>query len=119
MVSISIGAIRRFIFNFFTNQNFSRHRKAELLRKWIALVLQVKFRFMGCLAKANALILGNRVVVIIIVNSIRFYETAICREILSKYFFASIFVNFSVAHQNTFRKVLESSQKYTHGEVLC
>ena len=44
---------------FFANQNFSRHRKAELLRKWIALVLQVKFRFMGCLVKANALVLGN------------------------------------------------------------
>ena len=56
---VSVGAIRRFIFNFFANQNFSRHRKAELLRKWIALVLQVKFRFMGCLVKANALVLGN------------------------------------------------------------
>ena len=56
---VSVGTIRRFIFNFFANQNFSRHRKAELLRKWIALVLQVKFRFMGCLVKANALVLGN------------------------------------------------------------
>ena len=55
----SFGAIHRFIFNFFANQNFSRHRKTELLRKWIALVLQVKFRFMGCLVKANALVLGN------------------------------------------------------------
>ena len=57
---VSVGAIRRFIFNFFANQNFSRHRKAELLRKWITLVLQVKFRFMGCLVKANALVFGNR-----------------------------------------------------------
>ena len=56
----------------------------------------------------------HSVVVIITVNSISFYETAICREIFSKYFFASIFVNFQkilAAHQNTFRKVLESSQK--------
>ena len=56
---VSVGAIGRFIFNFLANQNFSRHRKAELLRKWIALVLQVKFRFMGYLTKANALVLGN------------------------------------------------------------
>ena len=56
----------------------------------------------------------HSVLVIITVNSISFYETAICREIFSKYFFASIFVNFQkilAAHQNTFRKVLESSQK--------
>ena len=60
----------------------------------------------------------HTVVFIITVNGIRFYEAAI----FSKYFFASIFVNFQkilAAHQNTFRKVLESSQKYTRGEVLC
>ena len=56
---VSVGAIRRFIFSFIANQNFSRDRKAVLLRKWIALILQVKFRFMGCLVKANALVLGN------------------------------------------------------------
>ena len=56
---VSVAAIRRFIFNFLADQKFSQHRKAELLRKWIALVLQVKFRFMGCLVKANALVLGN------------------------------------------------------------
>ena len=76
---------------------------------------------MGCLVKANALVLENTVIIIITVNSISFYETAIYREIFSKYFFASIFVNFQKileAHQNTFRKVLETSQKYTRGEVL-
>ena len=57
---VSVWVVRRFIFSFFANQIFSRHRKAELLRKWIALVLQVKFRFMGCLVKVNALALGNR-----------------------------------------------------------
>ena len=62
---VSVGAMHRFIFNFFANQNFSRHRKAELLRKWIALVLQAKFRFMGCLVKANPLVLGNSVVIIV------------------------------------------------------
>ena len=56
---VSVGAICRFIINFFANQIFSRHRKTELLRKWIALVLQAKFRFMGCLVKASALVLGN------------------------------------------------------------
>ena len=56
---VSVEAIGRFIFNFCVNQTFSRHRKAKLLRKWIALVSQAKFRFMGCLVKANALVLGN------------------------------------------------------------
>ena len=42
---------------FFANQNFSPDRKAKLIPKWIALVLQVKCRFMDCLVKANALIL--------------------------------------------------------------
>ena len=45
---------------FFANQNFSGHRKAELLCKWIVLVLQVKFRFRGCQVKVNTLMLGNR-----------------------------------------------------------
>ena len=56
---VSVGAIRRSIFSFFGNQNFSRDRKAELLCKWVALVLQVKIRFMGCLVKVNALVPGN------------------------------------------------------------
>ena len=56
---VSVGATRRFIFNYFANQNFSRHRKAKPLRKWIALGLQVKLRFMGCRVNANALVLGN------------------------------------------------------------
>ena len=51
------------------------------------------FRFMGCRVKANTLVIGNSVVVIITVNSISFYETAICREIFSTYFFISIFMN--------------------------
>ena len=56
---VSVGAIRRFIFSFFANQNFSLDKKAVLLRKWIALILQVKFRFMGCLVKTNAQVRGN------------------------------------------------------------
>ena len=36
---VSVGAICRFFFSFFVNQNFSRDREAELLRKWIGLVL--------------------------------------------------------------------------------
>ena len=71
----------RFIFNFFANQIFSQHRKTELQRKWIALVLQVKFRFTFCLVKANALVLEetDSIVLIITVNNISFYETATCR----------------------------------------
>ena len=57
---VFVGAIHRFIFSILPNQNFSRDRKAELLRKRIPLVLQLKFRFMGCLVKANALVSGNR-----------------------------------------------------------
>ena len=34
-------------------------RSSELRRKWIAQVLQVKLRFMGCLVKANALVIEN------------------------------------------------------------
>ena len=30
---VSIGAMRRFIFSFFANQNFSQYRKTKLLRK--------------------------------------------------------------------------------------
>ena len=56
---LSVGVIRRFIFSFIANQNFSRDRKVELLCKSIALVLQMKFHFMGCLVKANALVSGN------------------------------------------------------------
>ena len=46
-------------FFFFFFFYVSRHRKAELLRKWIPLVLQGKFRLIGCLVKANALVLEN------------------------------------------------------------
>ena len=55
-----VGAILRFIFSFFANQNISRDRKVELLSKWITLVLQVKISFMGGLVKANALVSENR-----------------------------------------------------------
>ena len=91
---VSVGGIRRFIFISFANKNFSRPRKAELLRKWIALVLQVNL-FHGLPSKSKHPSISKvSVVVIITTNSISFYETAICREIFSKYFFASIFVNF-------------------------
>ena len=121
----SFGAIHRFIFNFFANQNFSRHRKTELLRSMqmdrSSASSETSFHGLPSKSKLPS-IRKHSVVVIITVNSISFYETAICREIFSKYFFASIFVNFQkilAAHQNTFRKVLETSQKYTRGEVLC
>ena len=82
-----------------------------------------KISFHGLPSKSKHPSIGKHsVVVIIAVDTISFYETAICREIFSKYIFASIFVNFKkilAAHQNRFRKVLESSQKYTRGEVLC
>ena len=99
---VSVGTGRRFIFCFvFANQNFSLDRKAVLLRKWITLILQVKFRFMGFLVKANAIVSGSKYsVVIITVNSIVF---AICRKIFSKHFLASIL--------RTFRKFLQRIKK--------
>ena len=93
---LSVEAIRRFTFSFFANQNFSRDRKAELLCKSIALVLQVKFRFMGCLVKAKcpsirkqiASSLSSQLMVSL------FLRNSHRREIFSKHVFASIFVNF-------------------------
>ena len=85
-------AIRRFIFNFLANQNISRHTKAKLLRKWIALVLQEKIHGLPSKSKCPS-DRKHSVAVIIAVSSISFYETAICREIFSKYFFVSILVN--------------------------
>ena len=118
----SFGAIHRFIFNFFANQNFSRDRKATLLRKWIALVLQVKFRFMGCLVKANALVLGNIALslssqLIVLV----FTKQPSAERYLANFFrqyFCELLENSSSASKYV-SKVLESSQKYTRGEVLC
>ena len=56
---VSVGAIRRFIFNFFANQNFSRHRKGRPATQMDHSVLQVKVCFMGYLVKANTLVLGH------------------------------------------------------------
>ena len=81
-----------------------------------------KISFYGQLSKSRCpSIRKHSVVVIITVNSISFYETAICREIFRKYLFASIFVNFQkslTVHQNTFQKILKTSQKLTRGKVL-
>ena len=68
------------------------HTKVKLLRKWIALVLQEKIHGLPSKSKCPS-DRKHSVVVIIAVNSISFYETAICREILSKCFFVSVFVN--------------------------
>ena len=64
----------------------------------------------------------HSVVVIITVNSISFYKTAISREIFSKYFFASFFCELlenSNSASKYVRKVLESSQKKIRAEILC
>ena len=107
---VSVGAIRRFIFNFFANQNFSRHRKAELLRKWIALVLQVKFRFMGCLVKANALVLGN----IALSLSSQLIVLVFTKQPSAERYLANIF---SPVFLWTFRKLLQRIKK-TFWKVL-
>ena len=57
---LSVREIRRFIFRFFANINFSEDRKSKLLCKSIALVSQVKVHFMGGQVEANAVLSGNR-----------------------------------------------------------
>ena len=100
---VSVGEISRFIFIFFANQNFSRNRKALQLRKWIALVLQVKFRFMGCLVTVNALVSGtDSIVVIIRVNIIVFTKQPSAERYLANIFspvFLPTFRKFLVTHQ--------------------
>ena len=50
----------KLILDFFANENFSRAGFSnQHMDSVIAPVLQVKFRFMGCLVKANALVSGN------------------------------------------------------------
>ena len=118
---VSVGAIRRFIFNLFANQNLSRHKKAEVLPKWIVQVLRVKFRFMGCLVKTNVLVLGN------IALSLSSQLTVFTKKPSAERYLVNIFSpEFSpeftrtlTAHQNTLRKILETSQEFTRGKVLC
>ena len=102
---------------FFCKSKLQSTQKGRAAMQMHRAVLQVKFRFMS----KRPTIRKHSVVVTIAVNSISFFETAICREIFSKYLFASIanFQKVLAAHQNTFLKVLQTSQKYTRGEVLC
>ena len=112
---VSVGTVRRFIFCFvFANQNFSLGRKAVLLRKWIALILQVKFRFIGFLVKANALVSGNKYsVVIITVSSIVFAKQPSAERYLANIFspvFCELLENSCSALKNRF---LETFRKFT------
>ena len=99
---VSVGAIRRFIFSFFANQNFSRDRKAVLLRKWIALILQVKFRFMDCLVKTNALVPGN------IASSLSLQLIVLSKQPSAERYLENIF---SPVFLWTFRKFLQRIKK--------
>ena len=78
----------------FASQNLCLDRKAALPRKWVALILQVKFRFMGCLPSKSKRPSIRKQTESSLSLQYCFYETAICREIFSKHFLASIFVNF-------------------------
>ena len=99
----------------FANQNFSRHRKAMLLRKWVALILQVKFRFMGCLVKVSALLSGDSIIVLITVNSIIVStKQPSAEKYLTNIFFVIIFVNFQkilVVHQRNILKFFRNLTK--------
>ena len=70
---------------FFWKSKLSRHRKAKLLRKWIALVLQVKLR---CLVKANALVLGN----IALLLSLQIIVLVFTKEPSAERYLANIFL---------------------------
>ena len=102
--------IRNFIFSFFANQNFSWDRKDELLHKWIALILQVKFHFMGCLIKVNALCQEtDSIVIIITVNTIIVFMKQPTAERHLANIFSQVFLWF-------FRKFLQCIKKRKHSE---
>ena len=82
------GAIRRFIFRFFPNQNFSRNREAKLLRKRIALILQVKFEKRPWYQETDSM------VVIITVSIIVFTKQPSTERYLANLIFTNNFVNF-------------------------
>ena len=109
---VSVGAICRFIFNFFAIQNFSRHRRAKLLRKWIALVLQVKLRFMGCLVKANALVLGN-MTLSLSSQQYQFLRNSYLHRDIQQIFFRQYFCELLENSSSASRYVPKSFRKFT------
>ena len=88
-----VGAIRRFIFRFSPNQNFSRDREAKLLRKRIALVLQAKFEKRPWYQETDSM------VVIIIVSIIVFTKQPSTERYLANLIFTNNFVNFQKVHK--------------------
>ena len=81
---------------FFANQDFSlveiKGRAATQMHRSNT---SSEISFHGLPNKSKLPSIKKQIVVIITVNIIiAFYETVICREIFSKHFFASIFVNF-------------------------
>ena len=79
-----------------------------LLRKWIALVLQVTFRFMGCLVQANTLVSGiDSIVVIMTVNSIiAFTKQSSAERYLA--FFRQYFYEFSENSRSGSKEISEN-----------
>ena len=108
---VSVGAIRRFIFSFFVNQNFSQDRKAELLRKWIGLVLHglpIKSK-RPSLRKQIASSLSSQLIVLLF-----FTKQSIAERYLENIFlpvFLWTFWEFLQRIKKTFQEFLESSQK--------
>ena len=115
----SVGAIRRFIFSFLANQALSlveiKGRAATQMHRSNT---SSEISFHGLPNKSKLPSIKKQIVVIITVNIIiAFYETAICREIFSKHFFASTSLKFLQRIRKTFfKKFLENSQKNTRGE---
>ena len=100
---VFVGAICRFIFSFFANQNF----KAVLLRKWIALVL---------LVKANVLVSENSIVVIIAVIKQPSAERYLANIFLPVFLW--IFRKFLQRIKKNVPKIFRKFTKNTRGEVL-
>ena len=91
---VSVVAIRRFIFNFLQIKTLVDIERPSCYANG-SLSASSKISFHGLPSKSKRpSIRKHSIVVIITVNSISFYETAIYREIFSKYFLASIFEKF-------------------------
>ena len=104
-----VGAIRRLIFSFFTNQNFSRDREAKLLCKWISLVLQVKLSKEYSIRKEIAWLLSSQLIVILFLRN-----SQLQRDIYQTFFspiILRIFRKFLQRIKKAFRKFLDSSLK--------
>ena len=89
---------------FFANQNLSRDREAKLLRKWIALVFQVKFEQRPMYQETDSM-----VVIITLNSSIDFTKQRSAEKYLANLCFTNNFVNFLRKFLQRIKKVFRYS----------